>query len=72
MKGSKENNDVAKPGFGDTYEYKGKFYTYIDEIKVKVRNGKTDEWVTYISYYNQHGKFAREKKEFFNRFNPVK
>lgn len=65
---------------GDRYEYKGKFYHYIGEIKVKMlviklwrRGGKPmirREWVDCIEYYNSEGKYAREKVEFFKRFKP--
>lgn len=56
-------------GFGDRFEYKGKFYHYVKEIKVKMRTAKGDgEWVTCVEYYNNSGTYAREKKEFFKRF----
>jgi hypothetical protein len=55
-------------GFGDKFEYKGKNYFYIDEIKVKLRIGKESKWVTCILYNNKEGKFAREKSEFLKRF----
>ncbi len=57
-------------GFGDRFEYKGKFYHYMKEIKVKMRNGKDGEWVVCVLYYNNSGSFAREKKEFFRLFTP--
>lgn len=66
-----EGKDV---GFGESFEYKGKRYWYIKEIKVKMRDGKIikgeqkGEWVTCVLYYNNHGTFAREKREFFKRF----
>lgn len=59
-------NDIV--GFGDRFIYKGKAYYYMDEVKVKVRSKGKSEWVTNVLYYNSSGKYAREKKEFFQRF----
>lgn len=57
-------------GFGDKFEYKGKYYWYVNEIKVKMRGNKKEdgEWVTCILYQNNFGTFAREKSEFLKRF----
>ena len=66
-----EKDEPQKVGFGDTYEYKGKIYHYIDEVRVKLKGAK-DEWTRCVLYYNNHGKFAREKSEFFKLFTKTK
>ncbi len=70
-----EQNNV---NVGDRFEYKGNFYHYIGEIKVKMWvfggwRGKTPwgikrAWVDCVHYYNSEGPYAREKNEFFKRF----
>lgn len=65
---AKDKEELPPIGFGDKFEYKGKYYWYVEEIKVKIRDGKNSTWATFILYKNKFGSFARERSEFLKRF----